>query len=96
MRKIIAVILFLLMFIYTPFVISKFQLYEDSVYRILQIPFIGLVCILFNNYLGSYTGPMWSIGRFGTFIDKKSSVSLVELLGWFFLFIPFILLLFVI
>lgn len=86
-RKLFAIIIFLAIFFSAPFVISEFGFDEDATGRIAGIAFIGLICVLFSEGLGSYTGPMWSVGRIGTHIGRTSPPGIVEFLGWILLFV---------
>jgi len=95
-RKLFALLLFIAIFFFTPFVITKFGFDEGATGRIVGIALIGLLCVLFSEGFGSYTGPMWSVGRIGTRIDRPSPPGIIEFLGWIFLFIPILVFLLIV
>jgi len=90
-RKISSIFIFIIIFVAGFKVSELFGFDDDAVGRILNVSMIGLFCILFSQGFGSYIGPMWTIGRIGTRIDRQSPRGLLEVLGWILLFIPVVI-----
>ena len=81
-RKIVAVMLFAVLFFGYPYVVTKNLLSIEVATNMSRLAIVGIICVLAARYLGNFTGQAWLLGRIGTHIHSPTHPVLIEFFGW--------------